>query len=206
MEKKTILKALEELRKEKKRKFPQTVDLIVNLRSFNPKRQSINLIVNVPYKIKDRKICAFLNKKSDLVDTITKAEFGKYKEKELRTLIKKYDSFIAVASLMPAVATSFGRALGPAGKMPNPQLGILPSEDKKSIEDTLKKINQALKIKSKEPSLKISVGKEEMKDEEITENVVVVYEKILDALPRKKENIKSVLIKLTMSKPIKLDY
>ncbi len=206
MQKENILKVLKELRKDKKRKFSQTVDLIINLRNFNIKKQSINLAVTLPHKVKDKKICAFLNKKSEKVETITKADFDKYKDKKsLKNLVKKYDTFIATASLMPAVATSFGRVLGPAGKMPSPQLGILMKEDDKAIEELLGRINSMVRVKSKEPSLKIAIGKEEMKDEEIAENIFIVCNKVLEALPRKKENLRSVLIKFTMSKPQKID-
>ncbi|OGJ19006.1 hypothetical protein A3K73_07685 [Candidatus Pacearchaeota archaeon RBG_13_36_9] len=205
MEKQDVVKVLTELRKEKKRKFAQTAELIINLKNFDIKKQSVNLVVNVPHKVKDRRICAFLNKKSDFVDTITKAEFDKYKDKrEMKRLIKKYDFFIAVAPLMPAVAMSFGKVLGPAGKMPSPQLGILPSEDEKPIKDLLAIINKIIKIKSKEASLKISIGKEGLKDEEIAENAITVYKAVFNALPRQKENLKSVLIKFTMTKSIKI--
>lgn len=205
MEKKYILKALEELRKQKKRKFVQAVELIINLRNFDIKKQSLNLVVEVPNKIKDRKICAFLNKKSEFVDAITKPEFDKYKEKKtLKQLIKEYDYFIAAASLMPAVAVAFGKVLGPAGKMPSPQLGILPSEDEKTLKELLGKINRLVKIKTKEPSLKILIGKEDLKDEELAENAITIYNSVFKALPRNKENLKSILIKFTMGKPMKI--
>lgn len=207
MNKESILKALQELRKQEKRKFIQTAELIINLKNFDVKKQSVNLIVEVPYKVKEKQVCAFLTKKSALVDSITKDEFDKYKDKKaMKKLIKEYDIFISAASLMPAVATSFGKVLGPAGKMPSPQLGILMKEEDKAIEEILDKINKVVKIKSKEPSLKISIGKENMKDEEIAENAIAVYNKVLDALPRKKENLRSILIKFTMSKPQKLEY
>jgi len=206
MDKESILKALQELRKQDKRKFVQTAELIINLRNFDVKKQSINLFVELPYKIKEKRICAFLTKKSTLADTITKEEFEDYKEKKaLKKLIKKYDFFISVASLMPAVATNFGKVLGPAGKMPSPQLGILMAEDDKAIKEILEKVNKITRIKSKEPSLKITIGKENMKDEEIAENALLSYDKVLEALPRKKENLRSVLIKFTMSKPVKLN-
>ena len=35
--------------------FDQTVDLIVNLQKFNPKRENVNVVVSLPYKIKDKK-------------------------------------------------------------------------------------------------------------------------------------------------------
>ncbi len=205
MEKKSILNALVELRKGKKRKFVQTVDLIVNLRNFDVRKQSINLTIELPHKIKEKKVCAFLTKKSDLVDTILKEDFNNYKGKELKKLVKKYDFFISVTNLMPFVATSFGKVLGPAGKMPSPQLGILTKDDEKTIKEVLNRIDKAVKIKSKEPSLKIAVGKEDMEDEKIAENVLAVYNTVLNALPRKKEQIKNILIKFTMSKPIKLE-
>ncbi len=205
MDKKEILKALAELRKDKKRKFTQTAELIINLRNFDVKRQNINIAVEVPNKIKERKVCAFLSKKNKYVDTVTKEEFNDYKDKkQMKELLKKYDSFVAVAPLMPAVAASFGKVLGPAGKMPSPQLGILPSEDGKPIKDLLGRINRIIKIKSKEPSLKITMGREDLKDEELAENAVKIYNEVFKVLPRQKENIKSVLIKFTMTKPIKL--
>lgn len=201
-----LKKALEELRKNnKKRKFGQTVDLIINLQKFDVKRTPINMFVNVPHKIKDKKVCAFLEVKNSNVETITKNEFKKYEDKkEIKKLIRSYDFFIAQANLMPAVATTFGRVLGPTGKMPSPQLGILPNPDDKVIKETVEKINSSVKIRLKEPSLKVSVGKEDMKDEEIIENILVVYNAFLKNMPRNIENIKNVEVKFTMTKPQKI--
>ena len=106
---------------------------------------------------------------------------------------------------MPAVATTFGRALGPVGKMPSPQLGILPNEDEKVIEDIVNKINSTARIKVKEPSIKVSIGKQSMDTEKIMQNALVIYKKVLETLPRKIDNIKNVKIKFTMSKPVKVD-
>ncbi len=206
LQKQKIVQALTDLGKKKKRKFAQSVDLIINLRIFDVKKDSVNLFLELPYKIKEAKICAFLNKKSNLIDTITKDEFSEYEsnKKKLKLLVKSYDFFISSANLMPTVARIFGRYLGQAGKMPSPQIGILKEETESEIKRTLNSFEKVVKIKSKEPSLKFSIGNENMKDEEIAENIMYAYEKILQALPLKKENIKSVLIKLTMTKPIKL--
>ncbi len=201
-----LKQAIQELKKQEKRKFEQTIDLIVNLKGIDMKRDNVSAVAIMPNKIKDKKICAFMTKKSDAVKTITKPEFQKYNDKkELKKLVKEFDFFIAHASLMPAVATTFGKVLGPAGKMPSPQLGIVTQEDDNTIKTLIDKISKSVKIRAREPSIKIAVGKESMKDEEITENINAVYNGIVDALPTKKENVKNVMIKLTMGKPIKAE-
>jgi large subunit ribosomal protein L1 len=202
-----INEALKELRKEEnKRKFEQSVDLIFNLKGFDIKRDNLAVVVNVPNKIVDKKVAGFLTKKSELVDSILEPDFAKYKDKdELKKLVDKYDFFVSFAGLMPKVATTFGKVLGPAGKMPSPQLGILTQENEGEIKEVLARIEKSVKIRPKEPSIKIRLGREKMKDEEIVENFEAVYKAIVDALPAKKDNIKNVLIKFTMSKPVKLE-
>jgi len=203
---KAILNALAELRKNKERKFDQTVDLIINLQKFDARKNQINLFITTPYKIKDKKIGAFLESKSTHIDTITKDEFKKYaNKKEAKRLVKKYDFFIAQSTLMPSVATTFGRVLGPSGKMPSPQLGIILNTDEKTIREIKEKINNSLKIKTKESSIKLSIGKQSMPDKELAENIMTVYSTVLKNLPKEKDNVKNIEIKFTMTKPQKLD-
>jgi large subunit ribosomal protein L1 len=162
--------------------------------------------LTLAHKFKDKKVCGFLTQKNDLVTTITKPEFAKYSDKnKLRELVDEFDFFIAHASLMPSVATTFGKALGPAGKMPSPQLGIITQENAETINPLLEKIAKSVKIRAKEPSIKIPVGKESMKDEEIVSNVNSIYKGVVDALPNKRENVKNVLIKFTMTKPVEVE-
>jgi large subunit ribosomal protein L1 len=208
--KESFVKAVQELRKQEdsrkdKIKFDQTVDLIINLRDFDAKKTSINLFVNMPHKIRDKKVAAFLEKKSNAIDTITKDEFSAFSEKKkLKRLVKEYDFFIANAKLMPAIATTFGRVLGPAGKMPSPQLGILTGEDESSIKNLVKKVELIVKVRAKEPSIKVAVGKQSNKDEDLAENALAVYNEVFKSLPKQKENLKDVLIKFTMSRPVKV--
>lgn len=200
-----IIKALQELKKQRKRKFNQSIDLIINLKNFDVRKESLNLFINLPHKVKEKRICAFLNKKTSLIDTITENDFKKYKDKKrIKKLTKKYDFFIASANLMQKIATNFGRYLGPVGKMPSPQLGIITNEDEKTLKQLIEKINSIVRIKTREASIKLCIGKEDMKEEEIAENASMIYNTVLNNLTRKKENIKSILIKLTMSKPIKI--
>lgn len=207
MDQSEIKKALVELRKEPQRKFEQTVELIVNLTKFNPKKDSVNTVIVLPHKTKDKKIAAFLESKNPHVDTITLEEFRKYEgKKELKGIVKKYDFFISQASLMPKVATSFGKVLGPAGKMPSPQLGIVPKLDDKTLDELKDKVNKSIKVRTKEASIKITVGKEKMNDNDIADNILSFYNSLLKVLPRQKENVKNVMIKFTMTKPIKIVF
>ncbi|MFH1325702.1 MAG: hypothetical protein ABIH49_02960 [archaeon] len=201
-----IKKALDELRKEKTRKFNQTVDLIVNLQKFDAKKTPINIFVSIPHKIKEKKIAAFLETKNKDVETITKDSFKRYSDKkELKRLSKNFDFFIAQANLMPSVATSFGRVLGPMGKMPSPQMGVIVNADEKTIKEIKEKISNIIRVRVKEGSLKLAIGKQDMKDEDIAENIISVYNALVKALPKGIENVKNVEIKLTMTKPKKIN-
>jgi large subunit ribosomal protein L1 len=204
--KKELEKALQELRKDKERKFDQTVDLVINLKKFDIKKNQVSIFVNIPHKIKDKKICGFFETKQEGIETIIPSQFKKYSDKkELKKLIKKFDFFMAQGSVMPKVATTFGRALGPAGKMPSPQLGILMNVNEKEIKDLKERIDNTLKMKVKESSIKLAIGKQSMSDEKIIENILAVYNYVVKALPREMENIKNMKLKFTMTKPVKIN-
>lgn len=201
-----LKQALDALRKTEKRNFEQGVDLVINLKDIDVKKDNISVIAALPHRVRDKKVCAFLTTKSELVASVTQPEFAKYKDKkELKRLVKEYDFFIATAKLMPVVATTFGKVLGPTGKMPSPQLGVLMQEDDAALKALLARIQTAIKIKVKEPSVKLSVGNERMSDEAIIANAEAVYRALVAALPVKKDNVKSVMLKLTMSAPLKVE-
>ena len=201
-----LKQALAELRKQEKKQFDQSIDFIVNLKGVDVKKDNISTIVTIPNKIKDKKVCGFLTKQTSLVKTITQPEFARYKDKKpLKELVKEYDFFIAVPTLMPQVATAFGKALGPTGKMPSPQLGVVMKEEDAVIKALIEKINHSIKIRVKEASIKVSIGKESMSDDKLIANIEALYAGVVAALPTKKENVKSLMIKTTMGAPIKLE-
>lgn len=199
-----IKAALAELRKEKKRKFTQTVDLVMNLKNFDVRKEALNTFVEVPHG-SEKKLAAFFKKRSKLIDTITEEDFVKYKEmKDMKKLAKKYDAFIAVAPMMGKVATKFGRVFGPMNKMPSPQAGIVPKEDEAMVVAMIDKMNKSLRVKNKEMAIKLPVGKESMSDDELEENIKAVIKGLKKKLPRGNDNVKEVLIKFTMTKPLKI--
>lgn len=200
-----IKEALKELKSQKKRKFVQTLDLIVNLRNFDVRKEALNTFVTIPNS-GDKKVAAFLTKHSKVVDTITELDFPKYNEtKEIKKLARKYDFFIAVAPMMSKVATKFGRVFGPLGKMPSPQAGIIPKDDEESVKAMVEKMKKVVRVRNKELAIKLPVGKEDMEDKVLEENIASVLKGLEGKLPRGKENIKDVLIKFTMTKPVKVE-
>lgn len=215
MNKKSIEKAIKELRaNSKERKFKQSFDLIVTLKEINLKNndEQVDFFVTLNHSLgKKIKVAALvgpeLADKAGVCDiVIPQSDFEKYKDKKLtKKLAVDYDFFIAQADIMPKVATTFGRAFGPRGKMPNPKLGsIVPS--KAQIEPLYAKLQKTIRVSAKKaPMTQIKIGNEAMKDEEIIDNALLVYNQLVHHLPKEASNIKSVLLKLTMSKPIKVE-
>ena len=103
--------ALEELKKNsKERKFDQTVDLIVNLKGIDIRKDNINAVISIPHRVKEKKVCGFLTKKNDLVRTITKPEFNKFKDKAaLRELVNGFDLHIRPYHMPPLSRLIQGR-------------------------------------------------------------------------------------------------
>jgi len=202
--------ALEKLRKNtRKRNFNQTVDLILNLKNFDLKREAVAISFSLPFIYKKSKVCAFVETKANyefLEKTISKTEIEKISDKDIKKIAKKTDFFIANAKLMPLIAKKFGKIIGSIGKMPDPSLGcIFAQESTEIIKKTYENLQNKIKIKTKELSIKIPVGKEDMKEEEILKNIETAFKAVIEKLPKKEINIRSVLIKFTMGPAIKVE-
>ena len=216
MDKKYILESLKKLREiSKKRNFNQSVDLIVNLKQLDKKKpeHKIDLFLQLPkVRPKKPKICALVDKelatKAKIFDkTVLKEEFSKYtKNKKLtKKLATEFDYFIAQANLMGDIATSFGKVFGPKGKMPNPKAGSIVPPVIPNLEPIQLKIFSTVRFVTKDQLMvRASVGSEDMSDEDLVENIFHSYNTILHALPKEKDNLKSVLIKLTMSPSVQI--
>ena len=121
------------------------------------------------------------------------------KKKELRKLANDYDVFIAEAPLMPLVGRILGPVLGPRGKMPIP---VPPTAD---IAALVNKHRKTIVVRMRnQPILQLCVGTENMKDEEITENMQTVLRILEGKLKRGLKNIKFAYIKTAMGEPIKI--
>ena len=212
MEKEDIQKALAELKQQPKKKFTQSYDLIINLKSMDVKQHPVDFFVNLPHpKGPKVKVAAFCDQQlaeqaqKNCEGIIKDTEFDRYKDKKLaKKLAEQYDFFLAQANLMPKVAAVFGKALGTKGKMPNPKLGcvVLPTAN---LAPLIKKLDSTIRCQAKKAlNLQCMIGKENQSDEEIIENILAVYHGAVKQLPNETQNVKNVALKLTMGRPVKV--
>ena len=215
MDKKIILDTIKQIReKGPKRKFSQAFDLIINLKGINIKKedQKIDKFFVLPFsKGRKSKICAIvdndlLKQAKEVCDiVIFKDELNEWKDKiKQRKLAIDCEFFIAQANLMSQVASVFGKVFGPRNKMPNPKSGCVVSGNAqlKGLYDRLQ--NTVRIITKNEPIIKVIVGNESMKDEEVTENILAVYNNVVGSLSQGEHNLKNILLKLTMGPIFKL--
>lgn len=216
MDKEQFKQAIELVKKNSpKRKFTQSFDLVINLKDINLKdpAQQIDMFIPLPYsKGRKTKVCALVGPElkkqaNEICDfVVLHDEFEKYaRDKKLtKKLANDYDFFVAQANLMADVAKSFGRVFGPKGKMPNPKAGCVvpPNANLKPLYDKLQStVRLAAKTSS---SIQVLVGNEEMKEEEVLDNIMTVFNQTIHHLPAEKNNIRSIFLKLTMGKSVKV--
>jgi large subunit ribosomal protein L1 len=207
-----ISRALGELRKSiAKKKFTQSIDLVVRLREVDLKKPEnrINETIALPNPPeKALKVCVIASgdlatrAKSAGADMLVGRQemdnFAKDK-KAARKLAQEYDFFIAEAPLMPLVGRALGSFLGPRGKMPTPVPPNAP------IEQIVSSHRKMVRVRMREqPVLQCRVGTEAMSDDKLVENIQAVVSRIEQKLERGFKNIGEILIKGTMSKPVKI--
>jgi len=215
MDKKQIIESLKKAREgAKKRNFSQTVELIIGFKGLNLKNpeQQMDFFVPIKHPWKQLKICGLvgpelLEQSKKVFDkTILADDFEKFKDKKLiKKLARDYDFFVAQANLMPQVATTFGRFFGPLGKMPNPKAGCIVPPNA-NLEAVKQRLNKMIAIKVKTiPVLQLGMGKEASKDEEMAEDIMAIYDQVIHHLPAENQNIKSVYVKMTMGKAVRIE-
>ena len=215
MNKKSIIEALKQVKESsKKRNFNQSLDLTFNLKDLNLKNpeEQIDIFTALPHnKGKTIKICGLVGpelkpeSEANCEFTINTEEFSKYNNKtEIKKLAAEYDFFIAQANIMGQIAKVFGRVLGPRGKMPNTK-AVCVVPPKSNLKPLIEKLKNTVRLLAKTSlQIQVSVGKEDMKEEEVAENIITIYNLLIHNLPKEENNISSILLKTTMGKPIRV--
>jgi large subunit ribosomal protein L1 len=216
MKKEQVLSALAKLdANSPKRNFAQSVELVITFKDIDLKKPAnlFDLKVDMPYSTGrgEGKALLFASSKpfADAVKSffsrvIFEDEIAKMKKKEIAELLG-FDVLLAEGPVMIAVGKYLGQDLAPKGKMPR---SIQASPD--FVKAELEKMKAGVRVTNKKgkgvPMVQVLVGKENMKPEELAENISKVYMEVEKALPKQRHNIKAVRVKKTMSPVVKIEF
>jgi large subunit ribosomal protein L1 len=202
--KEEVLEAVKKARSGKKRGFVQSFDLILTLRDIDVKKPEnrFSEILELPKgRGKEASVVLFSDATKEAGCPILgrkKIEVLGKDKRALKKLAARTDFFLADPPLMPLIGKNLGTVLGPRRKMPT-----VVREDVKRLVESLKK---SIRIEVREsPTIQCLVGNEDMKDEEVRDNVLAVIDFLKGKLPRGIYNIRSAYIKLTMGTPVKFE-
>ncbi len=192
----------------KQRKFTQAIELIINFKDIDVKKGfAINEVVQLPKTSSPATVCVMATgdmgqkaKQANADVVIGTDELSKFaaNKRESRKFINKYDFFLADTKVMPLVGKTLGQLLGPRGKMPTPVPFDAP------IDSFLQRFRSSIKVRTR-ASLSVSckIGDESMEDADLAINAHTVLTAIEKKLPNGERNIKRIMIKTSMGKPIK---
>lgn len=207
-------KLSEALAKKEKRKFIQSVELVINLKDVDiskPEKRFTETI-ELPKGLdgKPRRVAVVASgsvaleaSRSPNVDKVfEKPEIEALvgNKKAAKKLAREYDYFLIEASLMPTAARALGAALGSLGKSPVPippgvNIDSLAAKFKRSVTVRLRKI----------PQISCMIGTEDMPLQDLVENANAVISRVVEKLERKWANVKSIYVKTSMGQPVRLD-
>ena len=175
-------------------KMEESIDLSIKINTKQSKGGDFNLrtVVKLPHgngkkfkiavlceqeKVEEaKKVGADIAGSQDLLDKISSGELN-------------FDKLICTPGMMSKIG-KLGKILGPKGLMPNPKLGTVSNDLKKSVSDIKTGL---VEIKNdKDGNLALSIGRKNFSKEKLQEN----YRYFIDFLKKEKpENIKGEFIK-----------
>jgi len=215
---KGLKEAIANSESKKKRKFVETIDVIVNLKNVNlkdPNRRFINEI-ELPNPVDEKTSVCFLVEGDQLVqagslkvDALGKEAMdamGKAEKAAKRKFVNKYEYFVANTETMKLVAKNLGKLFGTHGKMPRPQpqgYGVINPGD--SLAPTLDRYKRVVRMKlQKFPLIQYKIGNKAMDVKKLAQNLKASLDWIEQKMEKGKANIKSIYVKTTMGMPVKL--
>jgi large subunit ribosomal protein L1 len=192
----------------KERKFKQSIELIVNFKDIDVKKGfALNEVVQLPKTSSPATVCVMATgdmglkaKAANADSVIGTEELDKFatNKRESRKFINKYDFFLADTQVMPLVGKTLGQLLGPRGKMPTPVPFNAP------IDAFLVRFRSSIKVRTRASlSVACKIGDMTMDDDDLAINAHAVLSAIEKKLPNGEKNVKRILLKTTMGKPIK---
>ena len=192
----------------KQRKFKQSVEMIIVFKDIDVKKGfALNEVVQLPKTSSPATVCIMATEdmgqkakeaKADAVVGSEELDRFAANKRASRKFINKYDFFLADTQIMPAVGKVLGQLLGPRGKMPTP----VPFNA--SIESFLQRFRSSIKVRARASlAMSCKIGDESMENTDLAINAHAVLSAVEKKLPSGEKNLKRVIIKTTMGKPVK---
>ncbi|OII77025.1 60s ribosomal protein L10A [Cryptosporidium andersoni] len=193
----------------KPRKFIETVELQIGLKDYDTQRDKrFAGTVRLPHIPKpNARVCVMgdaadcekaQNLGLDVMDIEEMKKINKNK-KVVKKLCKKYDMFLASQKLLAQIPRLLGPGLNKAGKFPT----VITPTDK--IDEKVNELKASIKFQLKKVlCLGVAIGNVKMSEEAIRQNLILAINFLVSLLKKNWHNIKSLTIKTTMGKPIRI--
>ncbi len=192
----------------KQRKFKQSIEMIIVFKDIDVKKGfALNEVVQLPKTSSPATVCIMATgdmgqkakeAKADAVVGSEELDRFAANKRASRKFINKYDFFLADTQIMPVVGKVLGQLLGPRGKMPTP----VPFNA--SIESFLQRFRSSIKVRARASlAMSCKIGDESMENTDLAINAHAVLSAVEKKLPSGEKNLKRVIIKTTMGKPVK---
>ena len=212
MEHEKILEAVKQaLEKAPERKFPESVEIAINLKNLdmNQPTNRLDEEIILPNGLgRPIKIAVFAKgdtaqrAKAAGADYVFDPEeisiLGEDKPRA-KNLAEEVNFFIAESAYMPAIGKTLGQVLGPRGKMP------IPLTADKDIVQIINKSKNSIKVRSKDKlTFHILIGKKDMDPVKLAQNIEAIINRIEHRYERGLYNVKSIYVKSTMGPAVKV--
>ncbi|MEM1942653.1 MAG: 50S ribosomal protein L1 [Candidatus Caldarchaeum sp.] len=195
-------------------KFKQSIEMIVNITGvdLSKPQNRFTEVVELPNDLgrKKRKILVVASgnlaleagRTEGVSKVLSREELEPLvgKKKEAKKIASQYDFVLVEPALMGLAARALGAALGSRGKTPIP---IPPGSD---FQRLVKRFANSVQVQlRKNQQVACLVGLEEDSDEKIAENAEAVFNRVVEKLEKRQRSVKSVYLKATRGKPVKVE-
>lgn len=197
--------------KGKKRKFVESIELQVTLKNYDPLRDKrFSGTFRLPVIPRpNSNVCILGNQKHcekaeqigvDKMNVEDLKKFNKNK-KLIKKFAKKYDNFLASASLIKQIPRILGPGLTKAGKFP----AVLDDND--NVQEKIDTSKATIKFQMKKVMcMSLAVANVNMTPSEIALNIQLAVNFLVSLLKKNWQNIKVLYIKSSMGPPLQIFY
>merc|ERR1712216_978881 len=206
---KEAIETILRLNKEKPRKFMETIELQIGLKNYDPQKDKrFSGTVKLPHVPRPRmKVCILgdaqhIDEANKLnIETMDVEALKKLNKntKLIKKLPKKYNAFLASDSIIKQIPRLLGPGLNKAGKFP----GLLTHAD--NLDTKVRDLKCQVKFQLKKVlCLGVAVGNLTMADNELFANIQIAVNFLVSLLKKNWQNVRTLYIKSTMGRPIRL--